>query len=94
MCPGPNSREEHHLAMVGCDINSCRIDGGQSVSHHKESLTGLHVGKELEAWERRGLHLLCIKFDSILIHIALPAETPGCVRIGHEGCEAFEGTCT
>jgi hypothetical protein len=78
--------------MVVCNVCRCGIDGGQSVSHHKERLTGLHVGKELESRDIRGLHLPCDKFCSIPVDIALPAETPGGVRIGHTGCEVFKGT--
>ena len=60
------------------------------MSHHQERLTGLHVGKKLEAREGRGLQFPCGNFCSVPVHILLPSEASGGVRIGHIGCEAVE----
>jgi len=57
-----------------------------------ERLTGLHVGIELESRNSRGLHFPCGEFCSVPVDIALPSETPGGVRIGHTGCEAFKSS--
>ncbi len=62
------------------------------MSHHQECLTGLHVGIELESLESCSLHFPCGEICRIPIDIKLPLETPGGVRIGHTGCEAFEST--